>query len=78
MDDYKKVISEVVKKQIGILGPAAGLSVARKVSAVKLAENGEVLEITGDPKMAFEQVAEAYIAFSGEISRMILKSVMNK
>lgn len=76
MDDYKKVISDIIKKQIEVVGPTIALAVARKVPTIKLAQDGEVLEITGDPKVAFEQVAEAYIAFSGEISKMILKSVM--
>jgi len=76
MGDYKKSITEIIKKQMDILGPAAALSIAQKVSAVKVSPTGEVMEIIGNPKSALEQVAEAYIAFSGEISKMILKSVI--
>lgn len=76
MNDYKEVISKIVRKQMEAVGPAIALAVARKVPTIKLAQDGEVLEITGDPKAAFEQVVEAYISFSGEISKMILKSVM--
>lgn len=75
-DDYKKVISDIIKKQIEVVGPAIALAVARKVPAIKLAQDGEVIEIAGDPRVVFEQIAEEYIAFSGEISKMILKSVM--
>ena len=75
-EDYKNLITEIIKKQTNILGPTVALSIAQKVSAVKISPAGEVLEITGDPKMALEQIAEAYITFSGEISKMILKSVM--
>ena len=76
MEDCKKAITEIVKKQMDIVGPAVALSVAQKATSVKLSTSGEVMEIIGDPKTALEQVAEAYIAFSGEISKMILKSVM--
>lgn len=76
LEEYKKVVSDVIKKQIEIVCPVIALSVARKVSAIKLADNGDVLEIIGDPKAALEQVAEAYINFSGEISKLILKSVI--
>ena len=76
MEDYKKAISDIIKKQMEIVGPVVALSVAQKATSVKVSPVGEVLEIIGDPKIALEQVAEAYIAFSGEISKMILKSVM--
>jgi len=76
MEDCKKAITEIVKKQMDIVGPAVALSVAQKATSVKLSASGEVMEIIGDPKTALEQVAESYINFSGEISKMILKSVM--
>lgn len=78
MDDYKKIITELVQKQMSMVGPSVALSIVQKVPVVKVADNGEVLEVNGDPKAALESVANAYIAFSGEISRMILKSVMGK
>lgn len=78
MQEYKKIISELIQKQMDMVGPNVALSIVQKVSSLKVASNGEVLEITGDPKIVLESVANAYIAFSGEISRMILKSVMEK
>lgn len=78
MGDYQKVLTELIQKQMNMVGPGIALSIANKVPSVKVAENGEVLAIEGDPKVALESVANAYIAFSGEISRMILKSVMGK
>ena len=76
MEDYKKAMSDIIKRQMEIVGPTVALSVAQKVSSVKLSPAGDVLEIIGDPKAALEQAAEACIAFSGEISKMILKSVI--
>ena len=76
MEDYKKAISDIIKKQMEIVGPVVALSVAQKATSVKVSPSGDILEIIGDPKSALEQVAEAYIAFSGEISKMILKSVI--
>lgn len=78
MDNYKKILTELIQKQMNMVGPGIALSIVQKVPAVKVANNGEVLEVNGDPKAALESVANAYIAFSGEISRMILKSIMGK
>ncbi|MBI1755397.1 hypothetical protein HY250_01125 [Candidatus Azambacteria bacterium] len=78
MDEYKKIISELVKRQMEIMGPSAALSIARKTPSVKIADNGQVTDISGDQKTALELVANSYIAFSGEISRIILKSVLGR
>ncbi len=78
MNEYKKIITELVQKQMNMVGPGIALSIVQKVPTIKVADNGEVLEVNGDPKVALESVANAYIAFSGEISRMILKSIMGK
>ena len=75
MEDYKKTISELLRKHMVVLGPNIALAVARKIPALKLADNGDALEIAGDPKAALAAVADAYITFAGEISVMLLGSV---
>lgn len=74
--DYRGALSEIIKKQMSIVGPSVAISIVQKVPSIKVAPNGDVLEIVGDPKAALGQVAEAYINFSGEISKLILKSVI--
>ncbi len=75
-EEYKKILTELIQKHMSMVGPGIALSIAQKVPGVKVGGNGEVLDISGDPKAVLESVANAYIAFSGEISRVIVKSVM--
>ena len=77
MDEHKIIISQLIKKQMEMVGPAIALSIAKKVPTIKVADNGEVLEVSGDSKAALEQLANAYIEFSGEISKLILKSLLS-
>lgn len=75
MEDYKKTITQLIQKHMVVLGPGIALSIARKIPALKLAGNGDVLAVSGDPKAALDDAADAYIVFAGEISGMILRSV---
>ena len=42
--DYKQMLTEIIKKQIVILGPQIAVLKARGVSGLKVSDEGEVLE----------------------------------
>lgn len=71
-EEYKKLMSELVKKQIIILGPDISLAKARGVSGLTVADDGSVTAITGDPKAALQQLIEEFVSLSG----MIVKKTM--
>lgn len=71
-EEYKKLMSELVKKQIIILGPDISLAKARGVSGLTVADDGSVTAITGDPKTALQQLIEEFVSLSG----MIVKKTM--
>jgi hypothetical protein len=77
-EDYKQIITELVQKQMVVLGPNIALDKARQVAGLSLSDEGAVLDITGDPKMVLKALAEEYIALSGPVAKMTLASLMEK
>ena len=77
-EDYKNIITDLVKKQIIMVGPNVALSVARKVAEVKIEDDGTVTEINGDPQAAMENVTNQYMNLSGQIARVTLKTILEK
>lgn len=70
--EYKRLMSELIKKQIIILGPDISLAKARGVAGLTVADDGSVTTITGDPKAALQQLIEEFVSLSG----MIVKKTM--
>ena len=78
MNEYQRIISDFIQGQMGLIGPGVTLSIARKIPSLKIADSGEVLHISGDPKTALGDATEAFTSIFGEASRMILRAVMQK
>lgn len=78
LEDYLSLMSDLVKKQIVMLGPSVALSIARKVSALTVSEDGQVMTIAGDPQVALNELADSYMKLSGQIASATLKSLLEK
>ena len=70
--DYQKLISDVLQKQFTILGKQITLLKARKVTGLKVSDDGRVTEIEGDPKEAINQLLQAF----RELSSPLVKKTM--
>lgn len=77
-EDYQSLLSDLVKKQMVMLGPAVALSVARKISALTVAEDGSVTAISGDPQAVLGALANQYMNLSGQIAKATLASLLEK
>ncbi len=77
-EDYKQILTELVQKQMVVLGPNIALDKARQVAGLSLSDQGAVLAITGEPKMVLKALAEEYILLSGPVAKMTLASLMEK
>lgn len=75
---YRKMLSDLIKKQIVILGPNIALDKARKVPGLKVEDSGEVSSITGDAKLVLKGVANEYMNLSGQIAQMTLNTLLEK
>ena len=76
--EYKDLISEIVKKQILILGPDVALLRAGSISGLKLDKEGGVLSVSGNQQETLQQLVDRYIELSGQIVKNVLKPVFAK
>ena len=77
-NNYKKMLSDLIKKQMIMLGPNIVLDKARKVPGLVVADDGEVSSITGDPRQVLKGVANEFMALSGQIAQMTLNTLLEK
>jgi len=66
-EQYKSVMSEIIAKQSVILGPDMAVMRAKKVSNIRIGDNGEVAEIIGNPIDALNSLIDTYVELSGQI-----------
>ena len=78
LEDYKKLINDIIAKQTVILGPDIVLLKARSVTGLTLTKDGMVESIDGDPQTVLQNLIDEYIALSGQIVRNILNPVLAK
>ena len=77
-EDYKNLISEIIRKQIDILGPEIAIRKANNVAGLKVKDDGTVLDIGGEPQAILQKLVGEYISLSGEIVKNILGPVFAK
>lgn len=77
-EDYKNLISEIIRKQIDVLGADIAVQKASRVQGLKITDQGEVLDISGDPAEILRKLVDEYISLSGEIVKNILNPVFAK
>jgi len=77
-NDYKEILTEIIKKQTVILGPQIALLKAKGVVGLSLSDDGKVLNIAGDPQEVLQKVIDQYVALSGEIVKNAVNSIFAK
>ena len=76
--EYKKMLTDLIKQQMVILGPNIALDKARRVPGVVIQDDGSVEEFTGDPRLIVKGVANEYMSLSGQIAQMTLNILLEK
>lgn len=77
-EQYKQMLTDLIQKQMVVLGPNIALDKARKVYGIKVSDEGAVLELEGDGQMVLKGVANEYMQLSGQIAQMTLNSLVEK
>ena len=76
---YKKLIEEIVRKQMDILGPDIALRKARNIAGLEIDDRGTVLRLNdSDSQNILQKLVDEYIALSGAIVKNILEPVFAK
>lgn len=77
-EEYKKMLTDLIQKQMVVLGPNIALDKAKKIPGLTVNEDGSVTEVTGDPQMILKGVANEYMTLSGQIAQMTLNTLLEK
>jgi len=78
MENYQKITSDLIKSHMEMMGPNVAMSIAQKISGLKITVTGEILDGSKCDKETFEQLRDAYHHFAGSLSEMITKTVLDK
>lgn len=77
-DEYKQILTEIIKKQIVILGPQIAVLKARNVPGLKVSDSGEVEDVSGSEQVVLQKLIDSYVALSGEIVKNAVNSIFEK
>ncbi|OGD85777.1 hypothetical protein A2Z23_02710 [Candidatus Curtissbacteria bacterium RBG_16_39_7] len=77
-EDFKKLITEIIQKQVVVLGPQIAILKARNVSGLDVANDGTVNKIEGDPKSKLQELINEYVSLSGLIVRQTMEPLLAK
>ena len=74
--DYKKIFTELIKKQIVVLGPDITLAKVKNVAGIEVNENGEVTNINGDAQQILQLLINQFVELSGAIVKKTMESIL--
>lgn len=77
-EEFRKLIEEIIQKQIVILGPDITLVKVRNVSSLKVDDTGHVTSLSGDPREALKSVIEEFVALSGQIVKKTMEPLLER
>lgn len=78
LNNYKKLLTEIIQKQIVILGPDISLMKAQAVAGLKVSPDGSVMEISGNPSDALRRLIDEYVSLSGLIVKTTMEPLLSK
>ncbi len=78
LTQYQNVITDLIKKQMVMLGPNVAIAQAKLVNGLTVNDDGVVSQITGDPQVVLSDIAKQFMALSGAIAQMTLESLITK
>lgn len=74
--EYQKLLTEVIKKQIIILGPDITLAKARNVEGLTVADDGTVTQVSGNPQEITKKLIEQFMELSGLIVKKTMEPLL--
>ncbi|MBI2034410.1 MAG: hypothetical protein HYT11_01625 [Candidatus Levybacteria bacterium] len=74
--DFKKLFTDVIKKQIIVLGPDITLAKARNVKGLIITDDGTVTDIKGDPKELIQDLIDQFVQLSGLIVKKTMEPLL--
>jgi hypothetical protein len=75
--DYKKLLTEVIQKQMVILGPSITLAKARNVKGLTVADDGTVISMEGQPQELIQGLIDQFVQLSGLIVKKTMEPLLS-
>ncbi len=75
--DYKRLLTEVIQKQMVILGPSITLAKARNVKGLTVADDGTVVNIQGQPQELIQGLIDQFVQLSGLIVKKTMEPLLS-
>ncbi len=76
-EDYKKLLTQVIQKQMVILGPTITLAKARNVKGLTVADDGTVVNIDGQPQALIQGLIDQFVQLSGLIVKKTMEPLLS-
>lgn len=77
-EEYKQLLTEIIQKQVVILGPDIALLKARNVNGLTVGADGTVTEVNGDAQTVLQGLINEYVALSGLIVKKTMEPLLQK
>lgn len=75
--DYKKLLTEVIQKQMVILGPSITLAKARNVKGLTVADDGTVTDMQGPAQELIQGLIDQFVQLSGLIVKKTMEPLLS-
>lgn len=76
--EYQNLLTEIIQKQVAILGPAIAVMKAKNIPGLTVTDDGTVTNIEGNPQEIVKMLVDEYVDLSGQIVKSALGSVFAK
>lgn len=74
--DYRQLFTEIIHKQIVILGPNITIAKAKNVQGIEVDSTGQVTALTGDPQILLQALISQFVELSGLIVKKTMESIL--
>lgn len=75
-EQYKSILTELIKKQMVILGPDITLLKVKNVKGITITPDGTVTSLEGDPKQVLQNLINEFVELSGMIVKKVMESII--
>lgn len=76
ISNYKKFLTELVRKHMVVLGPNIARDIALQVPGLTIDASGEVTEITGNPLLVMQDLVNGYTNLCAPVTQLILYNLL--
>jgi len=77
-DEYKRLLTEFIHKQMMILGPKIAVDRAQKIPGMSVSDEGIVLSINGNVRMVLKNLVGEYGILAGQIAQKSLDDLLQR